>query len=573
MMGMHEVTQDQYQKLLGKNPSVFVSGGGRPVENVTWEEAAEFCRLLSELPAEKNKRRLYRLPTEAEWEYACRAGTTTATPLGDDLKATQANFNGKTHAKGPFLGRPTDVGQFVPNAFGLHDMLGNVWEWCGDWFDKDYYRDSPAQDPRGPTRGSLRVLRGSGWGNSFAHSATRDARVPAFREYHSVGIRVVCEIRSGSAPSSAVANGTNLLLDPSFENTALTLLPRDWRAWLNDGQEFRCEVVNGGHTGQRCLQISGKGTRGVVFANDIKVDRTKRYSLKGWAKFEGDKDARAIIKFNYFRDGEFLGAHDLVGVTVNQPGWHLLEKTDALDAYPQANHFYAMCHVEGSGTGWFDDLELVAYDRDKLPIDFDSRYGRNNRLSGPHSLDRWVGAWETQYVFRETDNSPNETKLTMNTNSERMLGDYFMVSHSQAKPDSPEIQKSAPADLPTNVSAVAGAEKLLILTFDQNLGAFRQWLFSSNGRAYESRGQWDEHQLTPRERMELFVPVCQAIQHAHQKGIIHRDLKPSNVMIASYDGRPVPKVIDFGVAKAMGQQPPSGRCSPALAASSGRWNT
>ena len=273
-------------------------------------------------------------------------------------------------------------------------------------------------------------------------------------------------------PEATQGVSQNLITDSSFENTGLTQLPRDWRAWTNENSDFRCEVVNGGHTGQRSLRISGKGIRGVVFGNDIKADRSKRYALKGWAKFEGDKDARAVIKFNYFRGSEFLGVHDLVGVTADQPGWQLFEKTDALDAYPQADHFYAMCHVEGSGTGWFDDLEVIAYDRDKLPADFDSRHGRHNRLTGPNSLDRWVGVWETQYGFRETDNSPKETKLTMHTTAERTLGDYFLMSHAKA--------------------TVGDEERLLILTFDQNLGAFRQWFFSSNGKSFEWRGQWDD---------------------------------------------------------------------------------
>ena len=300
-------------------------------------------------------------------------------------------------------------------------------------------------------------------------------------------------------PEAAKGVSQNLITDPSFENTGLTQLPRDWRAWTNEDSDFRCEVVNGGHNGQRSLRISGKGVRGVVFGNDIKADRTKRYALKGWAKFEGDKDARAIIKFNYFHGSDFLGVHDLVGVTADQPGWHLFEKTDALDMYPQADHIYAMCHVEGSGTGWFDDLELVAYDCDKLPADFDARHGRNNRLTGPNSLNRWVGAWETEYVFRETDNSPKETKLKMNTVSVRTLGDYFLMSHAKRVPQASRAA-SAPGPDTENVGGLTpprspgldAEERLLFLTFDQNLGAFRQWFFSSNGKAFEWRGPWDD---------------------------------------------------------------------------------
>ncbi len=298
-------------------------------------------------------------------------------------------------------------------------------------------------------------------------------------------------VKVNAAKPSADEKPINLLTDPSFENTGLTQLPRGWRGWLNDGQEFRCEVVAGGHSGQRCLKISGKGTRGVVFANDIKADRTKRYALKGWAKFEGDKDARAIIKFNYFKDGEFLGVHDLIGA-MNDQGWQLFEKTDALDVYSTANHFYAMCHVEGSGTGWFDDLELVAYDRDKLPADFDERHGRHNRTTGANSLERWVGTWKTEFPAREPLNSPQETKQTLVTQSERTLGDYFLLSYVNAATDAPKLERTPrTADLAANVKAVGHGERLMFLTFDQNLGAFRHWLFSDNGRTYEARGQWD----------------------------------------------------------------------------------
>ncbi len=331
-------------------------------------------------------------------------------------------------------------------------------------------------------------------------------------------------------PPAAVPTGANLILDPSFENTGLTQLPRDWRAWLNDGQEFRCEVVAGGRTGQRCLLITGKGTRGVVFANDMKADRTKRYALKGWAKFEGDKSARAIIKFNYFRRSEFLGVHDLVGATADQPGWHLFEKTDALDAYPTADHFYAMCTVEGSGSGWFDDLELVAYDRDKLPSDFDARHGRHNRLHGPNSLNRWVGTWDTEYAFRETDNSPQETKLAMTTTSERTLGDYFLLSHAKAVPVSPKGRKPTSDDPPTNAAALGGEERLLLLTFDQNLGAFRQWVFSNNGKVFEWRGPWNQEKQTLELRMLPDASNLHSSEHFVDDDHIEAKLKFQYVM-------------------------------------------
>lgn len=129
-MGVHEVTQDQYEQVMKSNPSKF-KGAENPVDGVSWNDAVEFCRRLSELPAEKAAGRVYRLPTEAEWEYACRAGTTTKYSFGDDNADLSqygwytANSEKKTHP----------VGSRKPNPWGLYDMHGNVFEWCQDWHD------------------------------------------------------------------------------------------------------------------------------------------------------------------------------------------------------------------------------------------------------------------------------------------------------------------------------------------------------------------------------------------------------------------------------------------------------
>jgi formylglycine-generating enzyme required for sulfatase activity len=155
-MGVTPVTQSQWQAVMGNNPSHF-KGPQRPVEEVSWEDAVEFCRKLSELPEEKAAGRVYRLPTEAEWEYACRAGSQTAYSFGDDARLLKDfawfsdNSNSQTHP----------VGQKKPNAWGLYDMHGNVWEWCGDWYG-DYPRGS-ATDPTGPKERSSRVYRGGSW--------------------------------------------------------------------------------------------------------------------------------------------------------------------------------------------------------------------------------------------------------------------------------------------------------------------------------------------------------------------------------------------------------------------------
>ncbi len=198
-LGMYEVTQAEYERVMGTNPSAFSRSGSSgakvsgqdtsrfPVERVSWEEAVEFCRKLSALPEERAAGRVYRLPTEAEWEFACRAGTTTPFHFGSQLNGREANCEGNypygTTTKGPYLERPTTVGSFASNGFGLFDMHGNVWEWCSDWYDSGYYANSPTDDPTGATAGSYRVYRGGSWDDYARHSrsADRSGVAPAYR--------------------------------------------------------------------------------------------------------------------------------------------------------------------------------------------------------------------------------------------------------------------------------------------------------------------------------------------------------------------------------------------------------
>jgi formylglycine-generating enzyme required for sulfatase activity len=176
-LGAFEVAQGEYQRVMGSNPSWFSAEGpgarsvaGQdashlPVDMVSWEDAAEFCRRLSDLPAEREGGRVYRLPTEAEWEYACRAAATSSFSTGDALAATQATIQSSGVRLAPEQGMPRPVGSFAPNNFGLYDMHGNVWEWCADWYAADTYRyrPTPAIDPRGPPTGTGRVVRGGDW--------------------------------------------------------------------------------------------------------------------------------------------------------------------------------------------------------------------------------------------------------------------------------------------------------------------------------------------------------------------------------------------------------------------------
>lgn len=211
-LGVFPVTQAEYRLGIRRSPSFHKVGRIKnssadpnrfPVENVTWQEAVDFCERLGARREEANAGRVYRLPTEAEWEYACRAGISTHYPfhLGLTLGPGQANFNCRYPyppeelTKASVLGRPCEVGRFTPNAFGLYDMHGNVDEWCNDWYGDTYYEESPAVDPTGPNEGYIRVIRGGSWRGQGedARAAVRIGYTPDRRHIH-VGFRVACDM-------------------------------------------------------------------------------------------------------------------------------------------------------------------------------------------------------------------------------------------------------------------------------------------------------------------------------------------------------------------------------------------
>ncbi len=211
-LGKYEVTQQEYSQIMGANPSEFSAKGSMshatggkgtdkfPVENVTWHDACAFCRKLTDderaagsLPSDWE----YTLPTEAEWEYACRAGTTTATAFGEQLNACLANCNGEIPYAGPFGGpylmRPTAVGSYRANAWGLYDMHGNVWEWCRDVY---HYNLPGGVDPEAKLKHAKikaysRIVRGGSWLSvpRICRSAHRFRDPPGDRYYY-IGFRV-----------------------------------------------------------------------------------------------------------------------------------------------------------------------------------------------------------------------------------------------------------------------------------------------------------------------------------------------------------------------------------------------
>jgi formylglycine-generating enzyme required for sulfatase activity len=224
-LGVYQVTQEEYQRLTGMNPSHFAPKGKRkskakadakrfPVESVSWDDAVAFCARLSELPEESAAGRTYRLPTEAEWEYSCRGGATFKDKSAPfyfaeptfSLDSSLANFDGNYPygggKKGHYLEGPTPVGSFAPNPLGLCDMHGNVWEWCCDWYDADYYSQSEQQDPQGPPSRTGRVLRGGSWvyDGRGCRAACRSDVGPGYRD-DGIGFRVVLRASPGLVSS------------------------------------------------------------------------------------------------------------------------------------------------------------------------------------------------------------------------------------------------------------------------------------------------------------------------------------------------------------------------------------
>ena len=180
-IGKTEVTQELWQAVVGSNPSYF-KGNRKPVEKVSWEDCQTFISKLNSLTG-KN----YRLPTEAEWEFAARGGIKSkgykysgSNTLGD--VAWYLNNSGDT---------THDVGTKSPNELGLYDMSGNVWEWCNDWYKSQYYRNSPSNNPTGPSSGTCRVIRGGSWNDiaRYCRSSNRYGSTPGSRD-DSLGLRL-----------------------------------------------------------------------------------------------------------------------------------------------------------------------------------------------------------------------------------------------------------------------------------------------------------------------------------------------------------------------------------------------
>jgi formylglycine-generating enzyme required for sulfatase activity/tRNA A-37 threonylcarbamoyl transferase component Bud32 len=240
-MGTFEVTQAKYEQVIGTNPSTF-KGADNPIETLSWEDAVEFCHKLSALPQEKAARRVYRLPTEAEWEYACRAGSQGA--FSFDLASSRTEdycwFDGNS------AGRAHPVGQKKPNNWGLHDVHGNVWEWCLDW--QGDYPNQVTVDPSGPLSGLNRIHRGGSWRNGAEQGrSSHRSWCAMLMQDGSLGFRVVMEVPEASnenVAQSSIASKAEQSVPPSADAPFdLAQSERHQQVW-SDHIKRPVEIIN-----------------------------------------------------------------------------------------------------------------------------------------------------------------------------------------------------------------------------------------------------------------------------------------------------------------------------------------
>ena len=292
-MGSHEVTQDAFQRVTRNNPSQFRSSPQFPVESMSWESIQDFCRKLSALPEEQQAGRTYRLPTEAEWEYACRAGTITLFHYGNTINSVQANFDGDNPGldlpHGPYLKRTARVGLYYPNAFGLYDMHGNVNEVVSDWYSPNYYSANTMTDPSGPSSGELGIARGGGWRDSAVPCAYR-IKGPRATIQGDLGFRIVCDF-GPVRPANSTA-----IKPVSFEQWLQDVprLPADQQV---EAVAKKLRELNPGFDGRMTPKLEQGVVTGLEFATDNVTNISPVRALTGLKHLScrGSKDDRGRL--------------------------------------------------------------------------------------------------------------------------------------------------------------------------------------------------------------------------------------------------------------------------------------
>ncbi len=296
------------------------------------------------------------------------------------------------------------------------------------------------------------------------------------RSLLSAGIVFVCIFSTNAAESDNVKKSKNLVTNPSLEDSVgRSGLPPGWGSFYpNPVGSYKYEIVDGGRTGKKSIQIEGDGTFGAMPANRVEIDRSKRYVVRGWVKLEGDANATADVKFHYYEaNGRYLGQTRVGYVSPTTSDWQFVTVVDRASAFPEAKLVGLAIAATGKAKAQYDDLELISFDKDKLPKDFEMKHGvtRSPQLA---LLGRRVGTWATETTIRPcvwfSEGSTSKGIETVRW----VLGGQFTETNAK--------------NLTTGVSSRS------LVSFDRKSKTYRSWYFDSNGTFPQSKsvGTWDE---------------------------------------------------------------------------------
>ena len=401
------VTQEFFERIMGVNPSKR-KAKLNPVDPVKWDEAIRFCNLCSALdglaPCYDLKTGAcdfsadgYRLPTEAEWEYACRADSSTQYCFGDDAGKLPQYAWSKPHSGGA----PHPVGQKLPNAFGLFDMHGNVWQWCHDWYSESYYKESPHDNPQGPATGKKRVLRGGAWDSvpEKCRAAYRHSEFAAYADvclvYDSYGFRRVRrESRSGEKPVSTVPS-----TQPLPETASTTQEPKP-------GPAVKPKAAAPQPGKLDAAMLKGE----IVFTSD------RSGKLKIWKmNASGKNPVQLTHDENSDADPKFSPDGKKILYTTLRGGFPEVWTMNSDGSAPQAL-------TKGLQGAWSPDGSGIAFIRDNQTYVRDLKSGVERRIS-PENWDRCgVPAW-----------SPDGQHIAISSRHLEAIGIYLLSADGQAQ--------------------------------------------------------------------------------------------------------------------------------------------
>lgn len=335
-MGKYEITQAQWESIMGGNPSYFDGNPNHPVEQVTWYDCQLFLKRLNELQLSGYK---FRLPTEAEWEYTCRAGTTTRFSFGDALDCTRILEDVFCDLMDPYMWwsgnsdiETKEVGLKLPNDRNVFDMHGNVWEWCHDWYDDGFYSTSPIQNPIGPSSGMYKVIRSGSFLDAawLCRSTNRGWTLPD-NSLPRIGLRIILSMSDVNMFPDEVINVTPTSTPHAI---ATPTSPQPSRSIVND--KFTKLLLHFDHDFYDS-SISGHIPR--VYG-DAKIDKNESFFGNGSLYLDGDKDYLEFLHNTDFFAEEYTDFtmevwYKIDGIGVPKSGQHLFESHSGISIYTQ----------------------------------------------------------------------------------------------------------------------------------------------------------------------------------------------------------------------------------------------